>query len=111
MAHMQNDITEKMLGWRVETHDAGTCFVPEHVVAVPAYLAQGVELARADDPDVFELLAARVKDYVEGREILSLEVCKGYFARLSAPGYLDCTEWSCYKTLREARASLREYGE
>ena len=31
----------------------------------------------------------------------------GYFARLSAPGYLDCTDWhGPYKTLAEAREHL-----
>ena len=31
----------------------------------------------------------------------------GYFARLSAPGYLDCTEWyGPYKTLEEAKEHL-----
>lgn len=108
---MQRDITEKMRGWQVETRDAGTCFVPEHVVAVPDYLKTGVEIMSADDPDVFELFTARVRDYVEGRDILSVEVCEGYFARWSAPGYLDCTEWGCHKTLRDARAALREYDE
>ena len=31
----------------------------------------------------------------------------GYFARLSAPGYLDCTDWyGPYKTLAEAKEHL-----
>lgn len=115
MSHMRKEITEKMRGWQVETRDAGTCFVPEHVAAVPDYLKTGVEI-RIDDAGAdlaAHELAARLKHYVEGRDFISLEVCEGYFARLSAPGpgYLDCTEWGCYKTLREARAALREYGE
>jgi hypothetical protein len=37
----------------------------------------------------------------------------GYYARLSAPGYLDCTEWSGpYRTELEAALYLAEqYGE
>lgn len=37
---------------------------------------------------------------------------KGYGARLSASGYLDCTEWSVFKTKREAIEHLLEiYGD
>ena len=37
----------------------------------------------------------------------SIEIAQGYFCRLSAPGYLDCTEWSGpFETLREAYEDL-----
>lgn len=106
MAHMQEQITEKQRGWSVETRDAGTCFVPEDVHGVPDYLATGKAIDSHDM--IFESLCAFLRDYIEGRDILSIEVCEGYFARLSAPGFLDCTEWACYKTKREARGALRE---
>ena len=32
----------------------------------------------------------------------------GYGARLSAPGYLDCTEWAVFETEDEAREYLEE---
>ncbi len=36
----------------------------------------------------------------------------GFGARLSAPGYLDCTEWDVFLTKEHARAHLREmYGD
>lgn len=45
-------------------------------------------------------------------EIWSCETIKGYGARLSAPGYLDCTEWTVFKTVQEAEAFLEEqYGD
>jgi len=110
MSHMQKQITEKMRGWMVETRDAGTCCVPDHVVSVPHYLATGAHL-EASDNEIFTDLCARLADYIEGRHILHIEVCEGYFARMSAPGYLDCTEWTCYMTLKDARAALREYDE
>ena len=36
----------------------------------------------------------------------SLEIVKGFGARLSASGYLDCTEWAVYDTEAEAAQSL-----
>lgn len=40
------------------------------------------------------------------------EVSTGYIARLSAPGYLDCTDWSVFDTEDEAREYLRDtYGD
>jgi hypothetical protein len=33
-----------------------------------------------------------LQDYCEG-EVESYKVVEGWFARYSAPGYLDCTEW------------------
>ncbi len=40
------------------------------------------------------------------------EVSTGYLARLSAPGYMDCTDWTAHATADEAREYLREmYGD
>lgn len=51
---------------------------------------------------------ADFRDYVEGAP-QSFEPVSGYFARLSAPGYLDATEWSGpFDTLEEAQADLRD---
>ena len=33
---------------------------------------------------------------------------EGYGARLSAPGYMDCTAWTVFKTREEAEEFLRE---
>lgn len=35
-----------------------------------------------------------------------LERMTGYGARLSAPGYMDCTSWSVHKTVAEAAQDL-----
>lgn len=54
-------------------------------------------------------------DYLEGEpndEDELVEVKEGWLARMSAPGYLDCTDWSAHETEEEARAYLEEmYGE
>ena len=33
---------------------------------------------------------------------------QGYVARMFAPGYLDCTEWTAFPTLRQAQEYLME---
>lgn len=48
-------------------------------------------------------------DYYDGHQIFSVELAEGYGARTSAPGYLDCTEWSVFDTLEAAREYLNEY--
>jgi hypothetical protein len=42
-----------------------------------------------------------VADYIEGK-FISAQLVYGYGARLSMPGYLDCTEWTVYETEEEA---------
>lgn len=49
----------------------------------------------------------KIQLYTEGTP-LSWENVKGYGARLSAPGYLDCTEWTVFDTEEEAREYLAE---
>lgn len=71
----------------------------------------GTEIVPADlvggDPT-----QAKLKDYLEGDRIQSFEVVEGYGARMSAPGYLDCTEWTVFDTYQEALDFLNEtYGD
>ena len=109
---MQPEITVKQSGWQVETRDAGTCYLPGDIVSVPDWLAIGrpidASMETKTETDLFANLVRELGNYVGGRRIESIGVCRGYFARLSAPGYLDCTEWCCYSTVREARAALKE---
>ena len=42
-------------------------------------------------------------------DVEDVETVAGWFARLSAPGYMDCTEWQGpYETEEEALAGLAE---
>lgn len=55
-------------------------------------------------------------DYLEGEPLDSDEPAEkvaGWFSRLSAPGYMDCTDWSGpYPTRDAAKAALIEmYGD
>ena len=49
-----------------------------------------------------------LKDMCENTEAYSLSIKNGFGARLSAPGYMDCTEWSLYETEKEARLYIEE---
>jgi hypothetical protein len=72
---------------------------------VPSYL-----IGRTMDTHVEAFL-----NYLEGKPLdddASIEYQEGWLARLSAPGYMDCTEWSVHKTEQEALAYLDEtYGD
>lgn len=46
--------------------------------------------------------------YYEGHKLYNVTVREGYGSRLSAPSYLDCTDWSVYDSPEEAVANLRE---
>lgn len=50
-----------------------------------------------------------VKDYLPDLKVLfDVRLLDGYGARLSAPGYMDCTEWSVFDTKEEAQDYLSE---
>jgi hypothetical protein len=57
----------------------------------------------------FDVKFEDIKDYTENREAWSITIRDGYGARLSAPGYMDCTPWSVFNTEDEAIAYLNEY--
>jgi hypothetical protein len=92
MAFMNYEITNKQDWWQVE--DNGTNFYP------CAYFTRE-EVAKMHQIDLAD------EDEAE-----QIEQIKGYGARLSASGYLDCTEWGVYQTRAEAKAALDEmYGD
>ena len=88
---------------------------------------QGTEFVRIADTSLFvrnsdcpsqpltdderEATIDNIRDYVEDTP-KSLENIKGYGARLSAPGYLDCTPFVVFDTQEEAEQYLTdEYPE
>jgi len=87
MGFMQRQITGKCIWFQVETSQS-TEFIPDDVAG--------------SNPDLEDLI-----DYCEGIPV-SFEVIQGYGARLSAPGYMDCTEWTVFETEKEAEEYLEE---
>jgi hypothetical protein len=61
------------------------------------------------------VMPEQLQDYLEGKPLNPYERImrqNGWLARLSAPGYLDCTCWSAHKTEQEANDFLDDmYGE
>lgn len=115
MAHMKKQMLEKQDGWMVETRDCGTSFVPSSVLPIPGWLRRDYAV-RMDDPvtdvataQVQDILKSMLRDFVEGEQWLTVEALKpGYFYRLSAPGYLDCTSWGYDTNAKAAWRYLRE---
>ena len=70
----------------------------------------GVEYINADD--VGRTCSTHVEsllNYLAGTPFDADELCElhdGYLARLSAPGYLDCTEWAGFTNIEGANAYL-----
>ena len=86
---------------------------PSGVTALPVDVLTKDEFAIAesvtgDGNAASEDLTAHFGEYYEGSRIDTVSVRQGYGARLSAPGYLDCTEWTVFDTEEEAREYLEE---
>lgn len=96
--------------WEIETRH-GTCILPGDLVSLDAPFYER-------ETDIGGSLGAFL-DYIPEscgscklEDIISAERKTGWGARLSAPGYLDCTEWSLFETEGEAIAYIVEtYGD
>lgn len=81
-------------------YDRMTCFRVE--------TTHGTELVPCDVANLDNLA-----DYLEGRQIEDdVETVTGIFCRLSAPGYMDCTDWAGpFATLDDAMEFITDqYG-
>lgn len=109
MGFMQKQITDKRAWVQVET-SCGTTFLD--------YKSLGIIGLRDSQTKTHPLTAkereegiAILSPYCEGT-IQEWETIRGHGARLSAPGYTDCTEWSVFDTIKEAEEYLEEmYGD
>lgn len=70
--------------WLVIETTCGDFVIPQDLIGKTAHIT-------ADD----------VADYIEG-DFIGFEVVDGYGARMRMPGYLDCTEWTVFKTHDQA---------
>ena len=87
MSFMQKQITSSRKWYEVETRQ-GIWFVD--------YADAG------ENPDAKDL-----KQFCEGVPV-SWDVIIGYGCRLSAPGYLDCTDWAVFPTVAECNEYLND---
>lgn len=62
-----------------------------------------------EDQKIFE--STYEDHFVGGSFIYSVEVREGFMYRLSASGYMDCTDWSFAKTEEEALQELLNMSE
>jgi len=71
------------LGLCVECEDGSTDFLPEDVIGV---------FGHAIGEDLTDEEVSQLADYVEGTPESATVIC-GWFGRMRAPGYMDCTSW------------------
>ena len=114
--------------WYVVDGPAGTEYVPADLVGTMTTVSPGEEVTtrfpsvdemrdleqmtgsaeESNEDSVRFPIPTALLDYCENRECWSVELREGWGARLTAPGYLDCTPWSVFDTREEAEASLRD---
>lgn len=95
MGHMQAQIVGPQDWWEVETTD-GTCWV------------------QCEDAGYKDVIAKDLMPYLsvpDTSHVMRWEFKSGYGARLSAPGYTDCTDWCVSDSEEEAKAYLAEQYE
>ncbi len=114
MAVMQQQIQHGK--WiRVETID-GTDFVPiEFATGTVKQFLDAVEEGTAHTGDYQQTVACDLLDYLnahDANDVCDVSPVEGFGARLSAPGYLDCTDWAVFKTEQAAQTYLDDtFGE
>lgn len=110
MGFMQQQIE---FGEWVEVDGAyGIECIPADLVRLPPMVTDEwyePEPEDSDDTRIMEFIGD-LADYIESDVDLVSRVRRvfGYGARLSAPGYADCTEWAVFPTEWEAREHLEE---
>lgn len=52
-----------------------------------------------------------LEPYCENGKVTEIKLIEGYGARLSAPGYLDCTPWTVFGSEAEAQQYLDEQAD
>jgi len=113
MGFMESQITNKM-EWLVVDGN-GIEYLPEDIVDTNRIRKLlKIEDAEAKDLVIEHIIWPMIKDYVRVHDIAAIEsidVIRGYGVRLSAPGYMDCTEWEVYASKREALDRARELDE
>jgi hypothetical protein len=104
MSFMEPQI-EQGQWYEVDT-DNGTDFIPFDVIG-DVGLEEGESANDWSQDDRQDKIVAAMQDYC-GADPHEVKLITGFGARLSAPGYLDCTDWAVFETEQEARDYLRD---
>lgn len=97
--------------WEVET-SIGTEYVPADLVDLDFRVNVGDVFRLEDETSFADQVLDAVAPYVEGNAVNEATYREGWLARMSAPGYMDCTMWTGHATEQEARQYLEDtYGE
>ena len=86
--------------------------IPADLVYIPKWMTPDLDYetdCMEEDSDLRNVLDS-VEGFIESDtyDVTSIQLVEGYGARLSAPGYMDCTSWTVFKTREEAEEFLRE---
>jgi hypothetical protein len=103
MAHLQKQITVKQAWVEVET-DNGTEYLDAATLGLMVRDSQNNTHPLTDKQR--EQIISKMSQYVQGT-IQEWKTIRGYGARMSAPGYLDCTDWTVFETAEEAEEFLK----
>lgn len=105
MSHMQPQIRYSV--WAEFHTQQGIEFVDAEEMANLPEL--GVQIA--DDNPAFAEIVRDFSAYlsVPVEDVDSVEFNYGWGARMSAPGYMDCTDWAVFPTNEEAKEYLDDY--
>lgn len=98
MAFMQAEMTEKQWWYSVDG--------PQGVEWIPEELTGYVRLSNRERGA--EPVPDALADYCDNRTAYQIDRVLGYGVRSSAPGYMDCTPWTVYCSLREAKKAYNE---
>lgn len=112
MSHLRHQAVHGLF-LRVETLAGMTC-IPADLVGVDEPFEEVLLGCDTSTDPVDGDMIDRMEPYLDpSTEVVSVECVEGWFARLSAPGYTDCTEWSGpFASGEEAYDYLAEmYGE
>lgn len=108
MSFMEPEVTSEMEWYECETSE-GADFLPAELVGYVGLDEAGDVID--EDSASWQAAVRAVRPYLEGGRVYEVRLVRGYGARFSAPGYLDCTPWAVFDSESEAIAYLAEQVE
>ena len=98
--------------WLLVDGACGTEVVPADIIGGLSWMALGCDYdtdCMEEDSNLRSTIDA-LEDFIESNidDVTSIQLVEGYGARLSAPGYMDSTSWTVFKTREDAEEFLRE---